>query len=125
MKACIVLISILILLTGCQAFQSKPNLPRDMTVSCLEGNSRWGPIEPMASGDTTCKLGMQRCKGGRWEGPILFERCDSFTKSCGSSPHGSTQPGIAEMSSNGTPCERGVKTCINGEWSEDYTKCTR
>lgn len=87
-------------------------------LSCQEGTIRRGFITPMTDGDLFCAEGTQTCVAGNWQGPVLYDSCENYTKSCDGSPHGSVINGYLQPTSPaGVPCTPATKTCLNGTWA--------
>lgn len=82
-----------------------------------EGTMREGFANNSTSGDQPCPTAIQTCANGKWIGPPLFDRCENYTKSCGQTPHGSSEIGfLSAIGTAGNPCVRAQKTCMNGQW---------
>jgi len=91
------------------------------------GSTRKGYITNLATGNGDCPTGVQTCIDGKWVGPILYETCDNYTKSCDGVPHGSTKVIYLQSTTHkGVPCPKTLKTCVNGSWAGPigYESCT-
>lgn len=115
----------LIINIGCAS--NSPRAKDEINSTCQEGTVRQGYISSSTMGDFTCSKGTQICTSGQWLGPQIFDTCESYTKSCSGSPHGSVVTGYYSPTGvNGMPCSPATKTCINGNWTgpEVYMDCT-
>lgn len=115
---------------GCaseQAQTSRELEPLTNKSSCQEGAIRRGFMAPTTQGDFPCPVGVQTCKSGIWQGPIIYESCENNTKSCDGSPHGSVIKGYLQpTSTKDFPCSPATNTCVNGLWMgpEIFETCT-
>lgn len=94
---------------------------------CQEGTTRTGYTTHIALNNSPCAIETQTCISGNWQGHQLYEACQSFTKNCDDTLHGSTKIGyLASNSPKGVPCVQTVKTCMNGNWigPEVFESCT-
>ena len=120
-------ICLLIVIAGCNTAPG-PHKPGSQlpTSDCIEGITRQGFLSPSTSGDAPCMTGVQTCISRNWVGPVLFDYCDNFSKSCDGFPHGSSMTGFLQPSSPpGVLCIPATKTCINGIWTgpDVYPNC--
>lgn len=99
------------------ALTPKKSEPMKSLSLCQEGTTRSGFTSPTSHGDLPCPRGNQICNSGDWQGPTLYEICESNTKSCDGALHGSVMNGYLQSTSpKGIPCTPAIKTCLNGKW---------
>lgn len=115
-------------LTGFLILLSNVSFAASLGETCVNnGSTRIGYLQQVTSGDVPCPTGTQVCIAGEWTGPMLFDTCENYTKSCDGILHGMPVTGyLTPTTPKDVPCITATKVCLNGEWSgpEVFASCT-